>query len=119
MNPRKWAAAFVALVIFAAMVLSIAGTDAWAQEGAQGGEDFTTLVEGLFDTHVIALEVLGIVLTAAMIGAMVIARPLGVPEDSIHYRTRLDRHGIEVLCHVSDVTPDLHATSVDLGGEEE
>jgi hypothetical protein len=47
--------------------------------------DQTTMVDALFGGQVIAFEVLGILLTAAMIGALVIARPLEAPADDSHY----------------------------------
>ena len=59
----------------------MAGTDAWQEAGDGTAEDMDTLVQALFTDHVIALEVLGVLLTAAMIGALTIARPIGGPTD--------------------------------------
>jgi len=97
-----FAGAFAVFAILAHMAIStepwqagargagVIGNDTMAENGtmlAEGGDanDMDALVTALFDEHVIALEVLGILLTAAMIGALVIARPLGVPEDSSNY----------------------------------
>ncbi len=103
---RRWqvlGAAIVAAAIFAAMALSIRDTAPWQADGADGGAgDLDALVTGLFDTHVIALEVLGILLTAAMIGALVIARPLGQAPDADHY-PHPSREEVSAAQHTSDV----------------
>ena len=81
--------AIVAVVLFAAMAFTIADVPAWEGEGTQGnvtaanGQD--TLADTLFGPQVIAFEVLGILLTAAMIGALVIARPIDAQDDDAHY----------------------------------
>lgn len=85
MNLKKLFSAAVAVAVFAVLAMTATGIDAWQQPGADGVEDMEALVVALFTDHVIALEVLGVLLTAAMIGALVIARPLGVPLDETHY----------------------------------
>ncbi|MGB1587170.1 MAG: NADH-quinone oxidoreductase subunit J [Thermoplasmatota archaeon] len=79
MNLRKVLSAAIAVLVFAIIALSVAGTDAWQTAGEGKAEDMDTLVVALFTDHVIALEVLGVLLTAAMIGALTIARPIGGP----------------------------------------
>jgi hypothetical protein len=81
--------AAAALAIFGVMALSILDTEPWAQEGtttdSENANNISTIVDTLFGKQVIAFEILGILLTAAMIGALVIARPLGVAPDESHY----------------------------------
>lgn len=85
MNLRKLLAFAVAVAVFAVIGIAATGTEPWQAEPAGGAEDMDALVKALFTDHVIALEVLGILLTAAMIGALVIARPLGAMDDARHY----------------------------------
>src|SRR5688572_183399 len=82
---RLLTAAAISLATFAVMALSIQDTREWARDGKGLGDQLTLTTDGLFDTHVIAFEVLGILLTAAMIGALVIARPLGQAPDEANY----------------------------------
>ena len=109
---RGWkilGAAVVAIAIFAVMYASIRDTAPWQEAGAEsgaGGLDELTI--GLFDTHVIALEILGVLLTAAMIGALVIARPLGAAPDDANYAHPTPEE-VEATAHVSDVATS-HAT---------
>ncbi len=81
--------AVVAGVLFALMALTIRGTAPWNDEGTQVGvdaaNDQSALVDALLDGQVVPFEVLGILLTAAMIGALVIARPLDAEADESHY----------------------------------
>lgn len=53
--------------------------------GSDSANDQGPLVDTMFKPQVLALEVLGILLTAAMIGALVIARPLEAAADESHY----------------------------------
>ncbi len=85
---KRLAALFVAVSIFALMAIPVMDAAPWDAEKAENAGDadtsasedgITALVDSLFDKHVIGLEVLGVLLTAAMIGALVIARPLGRP----------------------------------------
>jgi NADH:ubiquinone oxidoreductase subunit 6 (subunit J) len=99
------AAALVAIVLFAAMAFTIQGVGAWGtemdQEGVDSANDLDAVVRELFDREVIAFEVLGILLTAAMIGALVIARPLEAPDDSTHYAVVTDEQ-LKAAQDVSD-----------------
>ncbi len=92
LSPRMkfWGAIAVSLLVYYAMDSAIRDTPSWSDEPkGLGSEDeqMTGLVIGLFEEHVLALEVLGVLLTAAMIGAMVIARPLGQAPDKNNYRS--------------------------------
>jgi hypothetical protein len=77
--------ALVAVAIFAILVLSLRATQPWTAPGATATDanvakanDLDNLVDALFGPQVIPFEVLGVLLTAVMIGALVIARPLTV-----------------------------------------
>lgn len=99
---------FLAVAILGLLVAAVQSPAPWQEEGAGGAEDFGTLAEGIFSEHVLALEVLGVLLTAAMIGAMVLARPLGLPTDQeMHYSQRIDDEVLEQVQHVSDIRDDL------------
>ncbi len=123
--PRKVhlaVAAAVALGFFVFMAVAISGVDAWSEGNDGSAEDFTTLTDALFSDHVLALEVLGILLTAAMIGAMIIARPMGSVDDSVNYPTKISGASLSHLQHVSDVERNMSPSTfdtVDIGGEEE
>lgn len=84
MDLRKLMAFTVAVAAFAVIGMAAVATEPWSESGT-GEEDMDALVVALFTDHVIALEVLGILLTAALIGALVIARPLGAIDDERHY----------------------------------
>ena len=79
----------VALLLFAVMGFTIAGVAPWSEEGTQANVDKAneqaSVVDTLFGPQVIAFEVLGILLTAVMIGALVIARPIDAVDDENHY----------------------------------
>lgn len=81
--------AAVSLVLFALMALTIRGTAPWAGEASDASidaaNDQSAMVDALLDGQVVPFEVLGILLTAAMIGALVIARPLDAEADESHY----------------------------------
>lgn len=108
--------AIVALVLFALMGLTISNTAPWTQDPvppAEGEQDSVTrandqsaVVDALFGPQVIAFEVLGILLTAAMIGALVIARPLEAPDDDTHY-SHPTKAQVAESDHASD--PAAHA----------
>jgi NADH:ubiquinone oxidoreductase subunit 6 (subunit J) len=84
-------AAAGAVAIFAVMFTVIRDTAPWngtpADDSSLGesGPQLDSLVTSMFDTHVLAFEVLGILLTAAMIGALVVARPLSGRHDAENY----------------------------------
>lgn len=89
----------VSLVLFLAMGLITLNADPWqarsdgaSTDGQPAGNATATdanelsgLTDSLFGPDVIAFEVLGVLLTAAMIGALVIARPLDAVEDKDRY----------------------------------
>ena len=92
MSPRRKTmliGAGTAVVLFAFMGYIVSTTDPW-QSGAAANSttdanDLAGVTGSLFGPNVIAFEVLGILLTAAMIGALVIARPLDAPSDESRY----------------------------------
>ncbi len=119
-------AVLVALGFFVFLAIGITGTD-FGGASDNHAEDMDALVDALFDDHVLALEVLGILLTAALIGAMVIARPLGTVDDATNYPNKRAGAGMAEVQHISDVDRNLGAAGfspsplddpVD-GGEEE
>lgn len=125
-------AALVAVVFFLVVALAAINTPGYDGDAVGGAEDFGRLADGLFDTHVLAFLALGVLLTAALIGAMVIARPLGSTPDSVHYATKRDAKGLAEVQLVSDVERNLAGGAFvvaeavdeptvlpDTGGEEE
>ncbi len=80
-NQRLMFAGATAGLLFLVMAYAIAGTEPW-QSGTEGTEDIDALVESLFTDNLVAFEVLGVLLTGAMIGALVIARPLVTGSDA-------------------------------------
>lgn len=102
--------ATVSLVLFVLMALTIRGTAPWNDEGTQqsvdAANDQSAMVDALLDGQVVPFEVLGILLTAAMIGALVIARPLDAVEDGSHYSHPTEAQVAE-SDHASD--PEAHA----------
>lgn len=95
MSPRRRTlliGATVALLLFAVMGLIISTTEPWQAKNAGNATDAGTqandlggITDSLFGPDVLAFEVLGILLTAAMIGALVIARPLDALSDESRY----------------------------------
>lgn len=79
----------VAALLFGLLMSLVAqAAGAWAPAHADGtavANDVGAVVDALFGAQVIPFEVLGVLLTAVLIGALVIARPLGVPPDSDRY----------------------------------
>ncbi len=128
---NKLMAAAVAFVAFGAVAFAISGTDPWQKEGMGGAEDLDAIVGDLFTDHVIAFEVLGILLTAAMIGALVIARPLTGGLDSAHYPKGKDMAKTQAVSDVAATfaaparmselldAPEPEAEEPAKGGEEE
>lgn len=84
-DQQTWLAIGVFAVLLAAM-LAATSVEQWQDDPIGGAEDFDALAQDLFTDHVVALEALGILLTAAMIGALVIARPLVAGEDRDVYK---------------------------------
>ncbi len=95
-----------ALLLFVTMALTIRATEAWAGEGSTDAQaranDLDNLVRILFDGQVIGFEVLGVLLTAAMIGAMVIARPMEAIADEDRYAHVTDQE-LAAAQTISDV----------------
>lgn len=82
--------AAVSLALFTAMGLIVAGTEPWQQDtagedAAAQANDTQAVVDSLFGPNVVAFEVLGVLLTAVMIGALVVARPLDAQSDAERY----------------------------------
>jgi len=59
----------------------VAATD----QSQAAANSFTALTDALFGPQGIPLLILGVLLTAVMIGALVTARPLGAPDDATNY----------------------------------
>ncbi len=79
-------AALLALGVLLVLLLSIRATAPWADAAAtdasvQAANNVPSLTDALFGPQVIPFEVLGVLLTAVMFGALVIARPLTVMAD--------------------------------------
>ncbi|MEA3190232.1 MAG: NADH-quinone oxidoreductase subunit [Thermoplasmata archaeon] len=81
----------VAAALFGLMVGVTMAVAPWAGSATEATQaaanDIDGIVAVMFGPQVIALEVLGILLTAVMIGALVIARPMGVVADESHYQS--------------------------------
>jgi NADH:ubiquinone oxidoreductase subunit 6 (subunit J) len=60
------------LVLFAVIAFAVAETVPWYRP-VGGGEDAQGVADALFTRYVVAFEVLGILLTAALLGAMYLA----------------------------------------------
>ncbi len=102
---RKIGAAAVVLLTFAMIAISVGDAAPWWIEREGGVEDLDDLVASMFEvdaTNLIAFEALGVLLTAAMIGAMIIARPMHGRLDSENYPVVLDSE-LEATQHISDV----------------
>ncbi len=99
---RKLGALGATLVTFAMIAVSVQDATPWWTATEVAAEDLDALVESLFSTNVFAFEALGVLLTAAMIGAMIIARPMHGRPDSENYPIVTDQE-LEAAQHVSDV----------------
>lgn len=60
------------LVLFAVIAFAVAETVPWYRP-VGGGEDPDGVAEAIFERYVVAFEVLGVLLTAALLGAMYLA----------------------------------------------
>jgi hypothetical protein len=98
-------AAIIATAFFVFLSLAAIDSPGFDQEPAGGAEDFDRLADAIFTDHVLALEALGILLTAAMIGAMVIARPLG--STPANYPTRRTQKELAEIQYISDVDRNM------------
>ena len=106
--------AVVSLALFATMAFIVAGTEPWQQDSGnetamEAANDTQGLVDAMFGADVIAFEVLGILLTAVMIGALVIARPLDAQSDSERYS-----HPTKQQVAESDLASDVRHADMDL-----
>jgi hypothetical protein len=107
-------AGLVALLLFSVLALAIRGTPAWPQE-AGTPNDTGAIADALFGPQVIPFEVLGVLLTAVMIGALVTARPLTVhgDEETSLVHPNLAATVPDTAPAVSDVMPsDVPAPSL-------
>ena len=81
--------AVVAVAIFAVMGITVSKTQPWAESASPAAQekanDTGGIVDALFGRLVVPFEVLGVLLTAAMIGALVIARPMEAMQDADRY----------------------------------
>ncbi len=107
--------AVVSLALFATMALIVRGTEPWqddtANEAASAqANDVQAVVDSLFGPNVIGFEVLGILLTAIMIGALVIARPLDAQSDSERY-SHPTAEQVAESDHISNVKESLGRTA--------
>lgn len=106
--------ALAGAVNLAGLLLIVVGmTSAWLgaapTDAPTTASQTSTLVDLLFDTWSVPLEVLGLLLTAAMIGALVIARPLGQAPDASNY-TKPDHQLLAQTIALSDPkATTLHA----------
>ncbi|HET6398550.1 MAG TPA: NADH-quinone oxidoreductase subunit J [Candidatus Thermoplasmatota archaeon] len=87
---RNLLAALAALALFGLMAMAVRDAEGWATSPdtsalGESPQQLDALVSLLFGDHVLAFEVLGVLLTAAMIGALVVARPLHVKPDEDNY----------------------------------
>lgn len=99
----------VSLSLGALLIGAVAATTPWMGMGAPEAigpagapiEEADLLADLLFGHYVLAFEILGVLLTAAMIGALVIARPLGQEPDESHYH-KTGGATLAATMHVSD-----------------
>ena len=119
MTPRRrtlLVGALVAGVLFLGMAFIVAGTAPWQArsapeaDGRPAANDLDAVTGALFGPDVIAFEVLGILLTAAMIGALVIARPLDAQSDSERY-SHPTAEQVAESDHASNVKESLGRTA--------
>ncbi len=126
---RTWARRVgiaVPIVLFSALAAAVLAAEPWTADPVGGAEDIDAIATDLFRDHLVAFEVLGILLTAAMIGALVIARPLVSGLDSDVYR-RADKETLRKTQATSNLgalfphtpmDPVLAEQETDLGDEE-
>jgi amino acid transporter len=110
--------AIVAGALFATMAAIVSGTQPW--QGDSGSDEATArandsggLADSLFGPNVIGFEVLGILLTAVMIGALVIARPLDARSDASRY-SQPTAAQVEESDDASDVDASRERTAASL-----
>lgn len=76
---QAWAAALAAVVIAAVIAVTVTATT-WPSTGAVAWTDTTKLAELLFSYYVLPFEVVSVLLTAAVVGGVLLARR--EPDDS-------------------------------------
>jgi NADH:ubiquinone oxidoreductase subunit 6 (subunit J) len=76
---QAWAAAVAAMVIGAVIAVSVTATT-WPSVGAVAWTDTTKLADLLFGSYVLPFEVVSVLLTAAVVGGVLLARR--EPDDS-------------------------------------
>ncbi len=117
----------VPIVLFSALAAAVLAAEPWGLDPVGGAEDIDAIATDLFREHVVAFEVLGILLTAAMIGSLVIARPLVAGMDRDVYPTA-DKAGLAKSQASSELGALFPLQSMDrslaehedtFGGEEE
>lgn len=104
--------AMLSLVLFGVMAAVVGSVAAWAVDSGDGiaaANDIQAVVDSLFGPNVIGFEVLGILLTAIMIGALVIARPLDAQSDSERY-SHPTAEQVAQSDHISNVKESLART---------
>ncbi len=116
----------IPIVLFAALAAAVLAAEPWGNDPVGGAEDVDAIATDLFREHLVAFEVLGILLTAAMIGALVIARPLVSGMDGDVY-ARVDDETLaktQATSNLGALFPHQPMEPVaeqvdDFGGEEE
>jgi len=104
--------AIVVGVAFCVGSFCVSSPGAWVGEmgtesNVAAANELEKVVGALFDAQVVPFEILGVLLTAVMVGALVLARPMQAPADSERYPT-VSRKQVLESQRVSDVS--LHAT---------
>lgn len=104
-SPGRMLGAGVAVGLVALMAAIAVQTAPWQSTGTDAAQtaanDLDAIVASLFGAQVVAFEVLGVLLTAVMIGALVIARPLTGVADKDRY-SHVTRRELEASQRVSD-----------------
>lgn len=72
---RPVVGAAIALLVAAAVMMSIGGSNAAAGTTGAGGASVREIGVRLMTTHVLALEIIALVLTAALLGSITLAMP--------------------------------------------
>ncbi|HUR25754.1 MAG TPA: NADH-quinone oxidoreductase subunit J [Candidatus Thermoplasmatota archaeon] len=107
-------AGLVPIVLYLVMTAVVASTTPWLDGDAAAAptdaNDLTAVTDALFGPDVIAFEVLGVLLTAVMIGALVIARPLDAQSDAERYSCPT-REQVAESDHASNVKESLGRTA--------
>ncbi|MES2154874.1 MAG: NADH-quinone oxidoreductase subunit J [bacterium] len=115
-TPQRILGVVVSAVILGLLLAIAMGTTAWQASPTDANQtaanDLDSVVTLLFSGQVVALEVLGVLLTAVMIGALVIARPMTGMADKDRY-SAITRAEVTESQRASD--PSLHPTAAEVG----